>query len=614
MWTNFIFILLNASFLNSLVMLVLLDCGGGSIMASDKIVGKKHNEKGIWRSYFKLIFKPKLPWFWIIAVIIADLIGATLSLVFPQYTQKIMAGVLTNSVIFGAVAVIVGQVIMSGIIRYMSNLTIYKIDISYRSLIWNRLMNSPMALYDNVRPTEMVSRITTDATTISQIVGSLIPGGIANTYGIAGTVVILFTYDWRLGMSVLVYVPVFLIINIYYGKWNYRANKTAYNRLSKLTQFLSELLMSVPLIKTFVTETKEDLRGKDNLQYYYKASMKRAIIHWIENPLSGFLDILQEIFVIGFGVYLVSTGAITIDEWIAFFMYIGMLWGMLYWYVFLYMRLKSSQGATDRIAVLVDTPLEEYEREEAITSLTNDITFADVSFSYDEEPVFKDLNFTIPRGKVTAIVGPSGSGKTTIFALLQQFYQPKKGKILLGNTSISSFHLDDWRGLFGIVAQDSPLISGTIRENIAYGTNREVTEDEIIEAARKANALDFILAYKLGFDTNVGEGGSSLSGGQRQRIAIARALLRNSDVLLLDEATASLDSQSEKAVQDAMSTLMKDRTTVLISHDLSNIQDADQIILLDSGKVDGIGTHQELMKSNELYRLFVQFHTDSSAG
>jgi ATP-binding cassette subfamily B protein AbcA/BmrA len=279
-----------------------------------------------------------------------------------------------------------------------------------------------------------------------------------------------------------------------------------------------------------------------------------------------------------------------------------------------YMEMKRSQGATARIAILIDSPLEEYEKERGITSIHDDIFFEDVSFSYGDKKVLKNVSFSIPEGKVTAIVGPSGGGKSTILAILQQFYQLDSGKITLGKEySINKFHLKDWRNLFSYVAQDSPLISGTIRENIVYGVDREVTEIEIVKAAEAANALKFIKEFTNGFEADVGEGGTSLSGGQRQRIAIARAILRNAPILLLDEATASLDSQSEKAVQEAMKKLMKDHTTVMIAHDLSTIQHADQIILIDSGKVDGIGTHEKLMKTNELYKLFVQLHMGSSA-
>lgn len=582
-------------------------------MAAGEKSVRKQDEKGIWKSYIRLMFKAKLPWGWIIFVSLLYILSATITLAFPDFASKVATGVLTPYIIWGTVILIVADVIMSGVVRYFNKLLVAKIDVSYRSLIWERLIQSPLRFFDQMKPTTMVTRITADASKISTVLGSYLPSLVATVYGTVGVVAVIFTYDWRLALSVIVYIPLYLLFNYYYGKWNYRAFKETYNRLSTLTQFLSELLMSVPLIKSFVTEEKEDARGHKNLMYYYKANMRRYIIMWVENPINGFLSVTSDILVIMYGGYLVKAGIITISQWLGFFMYIGMLWGMLGTYLMMYVEIKKSQGATDRIAALMDNELEERERKFSIDKLEDDITFKNVAFSYHpDQPVLGYVDLTIPIGKVTAIVGPSGSGKSTLFSLLQQFYQPDSGEILFGDTAISDYHLTDWRNLFAGVAQDSPMISGTVRENIIYGVNREVTDAELIAAADKANALEFIKGFQYGFDTYVGEAGSNLSGGQRQRIAIARAIVRESEILLLDEATASLDSQAEKSVQQAMETLMEGRTTIMISHDLSNVQDADQIIVLNGGTVDGIGTHDELLKTNELYRLLVQLHRNSS--
>lgn len=575
---------------------------------------RKHDEKGIWKSYIRLMFKAKLPWGWIIFVSALYMLSATISLAFPNFASKVATGVLKPYIIWGTVTLIVADVVMSGFVRYFNKLLVAKIDVSYRSLIWERLIKSPLRFFDQMKPTTMITRITTDASKISEVLGSYLPSLAATIYGTIGVVAVIFTYDWRLALSVIVYIPLYLLFNLYYGKWNYRAFKETYNRLSTLTQFLSELLMSVPLIKTFVTEKKEDERGHKNLQYYYKANMRRYLVMWVENPINGVLNITSDILVILYGGYLVKAGIITISQWLGFFMYIGMLWGMLGSFLMMYVEIKKSQGATNRIAALMDGDLEVSERSFGIEKLEDDIVFKNVAFSYSEKSVLGYVDFTIPVGKVTAIVGPSGSGKSTIFSLLQQFYQPSSGEILIGNTPISDYHLHDWRNLFAGVAQDSPMISGTIRENIVYGVNREVTDIELADAAQKANALEFIKGFQNGFDTYVGEAGSNLSGGQRQRVAIARAILRDSEILLLDEATASLDSQAEKSIQQAMETLKQGRTTIMISHDLSNVQDADQIIVLNGGTVDGSGTHIELLKTNELYRLLVQLHTSSSVG
>jgi len=229
-----------------------------------------------------------------------------------------------------------------------------------------------------------------------------------------------------------------------------------------------------------------------------------------------------------------------------------------------------------------------------------------------------DVTFSLPRGQTTAIVGPSGSGKSTLFALLERFYLPTSGQIELGRHAINQFELASWRNAIGYVAQDSPVLSGTIRDNLLYGLTQQVTEQQIRDAAEMANADEFISSFALGYDTEIGERGVKLSGGQRQRIAIARALLRDPELLLLDEATSSLDSESERVVQEALERLMEGRTTFVIAHRLATVRHADQIVVLEQGRVSGIGTHDTLVETNVLYNKLVtqQFigQTETSRG
>ncbi|VDH00515.1 Multidrug resistance ABC transporter ATP-binding/permease protein BmrA [Lysinibacillus sphaericus] len=575
---------------------------------------RRQQESGMWKSYIRLLFKTKLPWFWLGFLTLLNIADITLGLLLPAYTAQVASGVITSTVITGVVVVIVVRVLFSGIIRYIAKITSYKIDIRYRKLIWNRLMRSPIKLYDDVKPSEMVSRTVNDTSQISAVISGLFPALVGMIYGTVYIAKVLYGYDWRLSAGLLLYTPVYVLSIIYYGKWNYRTHKYTQNRLAGLTQFLSELLVSIPLIKSFANEQKETERGKDNIQLYYRANMKRSLTAWVNTPLTSILNLVMELFVIVFGIYLVTQGTITIQIWLAFFMYVGMYFGMLETFGMMYTQIKQSQGATSRIAHLVENDLEQYHREQEVDSNQFDLEFNHVTFAYGDKLVLDEVSFTVPYGKVTAIVGPSGGGKSTILALLQQLYHPNDGQISFGGTPIDKFHLNSWRNLFSYVAQDSPLFAGTIRENIMYGLEREVSESELINAAENANILTFINEQPDKFDASVGEGGSSLSGGQRQRIAIARAFLRNSDFLLLDEAMASLDVQSEKAVQAAMSVLMEGRTAIVVAHDISIIRNADQIILLNVGKVETTGTHDEVLRESDLYRQFVEFLNNTTEG
>lgn len=580
-----------------------------------KKAARKKAEQGIWKSYVRLIFKAKLPWIWLVGLTILNVIDMTLSLMMPQYAQKIAEGVLTNSVIFGLVATILIRVLMSGIIRYMGKLTMYKVDISYRKLIWRRLLHSPMSLFDRVKPNEMVSRTANDTATISGIVAGVLPSLVGLIYSAIMIFTILAGYDWRLTLAFAVYTPVYIMAYIFYGKWNYRTNKQTHNRLASLTQFLSELLVNVPLIKSFAREHREDERGREQLQVYYKASMRRALVNWFSTPLVTFLNLIADLFVIVFGIYLVAAGTITIGAWIGFFMYVGMYIGILETASSTYLQIKQSQGATSRIAKLIEGELEVYEGGKRLVEDNHDIEFKHVSFAYEEaKPILKDISFSIPYGKTTAIIGPSGSGKSTVLSLIERLYQPSEGEILFGQENSLEYNLQDWRARFSYVAQDTALFDGTIRDNIEYGANREVSEFELNEAAKAANALSFIQDSEAGYETQVGEGGSNLSGGQRQRVAIARAMLRDTNFLLLDEALSNLDGQSEQAVQQAIDQLKEGRTTIMVTHDLAAIRNADQIILLQDGEIDHVGTHETLLAESSLYQQYIRLLSESPAG
>ena len=574
----------------------------------------KIKKQSIWKSYLKLMFRAKLPYIWILLCVVFQLFYSKLQFLFPGYSQQILAGDISKPIIYGAIAVIIGKTILDGIIRVISKITNFKIDRNFRKLVWRKLLHSPISLFDKEKPNELVSRTAADTANISIMFSYVIPSTIAMLYFTYITIQELFTYHKSLGIIQLIYIPIYLVLTIWYGSWQYKTNRKVQEKLSKLTQFLSELLGNMSLIKAFANENKEEKRGKNIIEGFYKVSLVRSIIDWAETPVSGILSLIQSVIVIVSGIYLVSRDIITIDIWIGYFLYVDMLYGVLNTFVYMYLDVKRSQGATARIAELLDGEEEDYSGSKLLEEVDNNLIFENVSFGYGEKQVLSNISFKVPYGKTTAIVGESGGGKTTILSLIQRFYEPNSGEIKFGNTSIKDFNLKEWRNIFSYVSQDSPLLSGTIKENIMYGVEREVSEEELIEVSKIANLLEVINIFPNGFETQVGEGGCKLSGGQRQRIAIARALLRDSQVLLLDEPTTNLDNQSEKSIQEAMDNLLKDRTTIVIAHDLSTIKDANQIVVIDSGEIKGIGSHDELLKTNEIYKLLVDGCTQGLIG
>lgn len=279
-------------------------------------------------------------------------------------------------------------------------------------------------------------------------------------------------------------------------------------------------MINIPLIKVFANEKKEDKRGKSIIHRFYTASLIKGIADWAEAPINGILSLIQTVIVLLSGIYLVSRDIISINQWIAYYLYVDMMYAVLASEIYNYIDIKRSQGTTARIAELLEVE-EEYIGSQTMEKDNRDINFNNVSFGYDKKQVLKGINLNIPYGKTTAIIGDSGGGKTTMLSLILRFYKPKEGTITMGNTSIDDLNLDAWRGLFSYVSQDSPLLPGNVRDNIIYGVDREVSDEELIKVARQANALEFINEFPNGFDSQVGEGGSKLSGGQRQRVSIA---------------------------------------------------------------------------------------------
>jgi len=315
------------------------------------------------------------------------------------------------------------------------------------------------------------------------------------------------------------------------------------------------------------------------------------------------------VIIIGYGGIRVADGTMTTGSLVAFLLYLFQIIYPITSFTMFFTHLQKAKGATERIIEILEIDVESGQGGKDMDISNQEIHVVDVSFSYNEdEPVLKNVSFDVQPGTMMAFAGPSGGGKTTMFGLLERFYEPTSGKILIGNTRIRELSMYSWRRQIGYVSQDSPMMVGTIRENLCYGLEDfgDINDERLWKVAKMAYADQFIKEFPKGLDTEVGERGVKLSGGQRQRIAIARAFLRDSKILMMDEATASLDSQSEGFVQQALARLMEGRTTFIIAHRLSTIVNADKIIFIEKGQVTGSGTHQELVQSHKLYREFAE--------
>lgn len=470
---------------------------------------------------------------------------------------------------------------------------------------FGKLVMSPLEFFNRNKIGELTSRIATDINQLQTTFNTTIAEFVRQIITIVVGIAALVWLSPRLSLIMLSIIPAVALIAVFFGRFIRKLSKKAQDAAAGSNSILEEALQGIQNVKAFTNEAFEMGRYRVRVDEIRSIAMKGAI--WRGAFVSFIILCLfgSIVFVIWQGVILTQEGEMLQSSFISFIMYTIFLGASIGSLPDLYAGIQKAVGATENLMDIIDG-----ESEELNPTIVNkpdvrgDIHFDSVFFRYatrPDVPVLENINLEVKAGEQLAIVGPSGAGKSTITSLLLRFYEPNQGRILIDGKDARNFELSEYRSMFGIVPQEVILFNGTIRENIAYG-NPEATDEEIESAARQANASEFISTFPEGMDTLVGERGVQLSGGQRQRIAIARAVLRNPSILILDEATSSLDSESEGLVQGALEKLMKGRTAVVIAHRFSTIRNADRIIVLENGEVAETGSHSELLaKENGLF-------------
>lgn len=561
-----------------------------------------------WQTFFQLFKIANPPKNLFVGAVLISLLQAVASLAIPLILQRVVdrwsSDLLTPEWIIYFVIAFLIQVITSAVSIYWLHIVGQRVVANLRTTLWDHLVKLPIPFYDGIKSGELVSRLINDTTTLQQLLSEQSVRLLTSLVSVIGAVAILFTLDWQMTLVILFSVPTTLIIVIPLGRKLRIIAKETQQELGNLSGFFAELLGEIRLVKSQATEQMEVKTGKAKIETLFDYGVKEGRIQAILIPLLNVTLTGMLIAILGFGAYRVSTGALSTGELLAFMLYLFQIITPLITMSEFLTRLQKARGATERIAELLEVRPEPYSTHEEMIHQTA-LSFEDVAFHYGTEPVIQGLTLQVSPGATTAIVGRSGAGKTTLFSLVEQFYLPTAGTIRYGNREIQSYGRDTWRQIIGYVAQDSPVLSGSVRTNIVYGLRHEPSDDEIKVACEMANAWSFIETMPEQLDTEIGERGIRLSGGQRQRLAIARALLRNPQILLLDEATSSLDSESERVVQEALDRLMVGRTTLVIAHRLSTVRHADQIVVLEDGRISGIGKHEQLLTENELYQRLV---------
>jgi ABC-type multidrug transport system fused ATPase/permease subunit len=476
-----------------------------------------------------------------------------------------------------------------------------------RKELYNKIITQPVMFFEEKRVGELTSRITADVEQLQTVFSITLAEFIRQVVILVSGIGVIVYLTPKLSMIMLLTFPAIVIVAVIFGRYIRKISRQRQDELAKTNTIVEETFQSFSIVKSFANEWYESIRYAASVDEIVKVSLNFARIRGI-----FFIFIITILFggiffILWRGALMVQEGSMDAGVLISFIVYTGILGGAIASFGTLYTQIVGAVGATERIQEILDTPSElPIQKNNAVEGikLTGEVVYDNVHFSYPTRKDVKVLNgihLHIKPGMKVALVGQSGGGKSTIVQLLMKFYNPDSGTILVDGKNINQYDLTQFRKSVGIVPQEVILFGGTIRENIAYGKTG-ATEDEIIYAAKQSNSWEFISSFPEGLSTIVGERGVKLSGGQRQRIAIARAILKDPKILILDEATSSLDAESEKQVQDALDKLMQNRTSIIIAHRLSTIREVDCIYVLDQGTIIEQGTHAQLMENeNGIY-------------
>jgi subfamily B ATP-binding cassette protein MsbA len=545
--------------------------------------------------------------------LVALVIAGALGLAFPQVVRMIIDAAFVerdsdklNKLALLLVGVFAAQAAFSFLRTYLLSYTGERIVADVRTQLYNHLISLPVAFFANRRVGELTSRLASDVSVVQTVTTGSVTELLRLSLMLVGGVVIIFITNTRLSLLMLAIVPVVIVAAHFYGRYVRRLSTRVQDQLAEANSVLEETLSAIRIVQSFVREEYERARYRDRIQDSLRLAVKRAVAN------GGFIAFIILVVysgiavVLWFGSRMVVAGQMTAGDLIAFVLYTFFVGGAVGGMTELYGQFNQAIGATRRVFELLDTraEIEDPVSPEPLSLVSGRVQLVDVHFTYPDDralPVLTGVNIDARSGEIIALVGPSGAGKSTLAALIPRFYDVSSGAILIDGHDIRSVRLGELRSAIGVVPQETTLFGGTIRENIAYG-RLGATAEEIEAVARAAHAHEFITEFPDGYDTIVGDRGVKLSGGQRQRVAIARALLKNPAILILDEATSSLDSESERLVQDALETLMLGRTTFVIAHRLSTVRRADRIIALDGGRIVEEGSHDELLKAGGLYK------------
>ncbi len=514
----------------------------------------------------------------------------------PQDTLKVLC--LTIMVVF----------LTKNVFLYLKNISMTMVQFHLITEMRNRLyrhFNSLSLSYFNQKKSgELTSIVINDVANLRRALGTSFHQVIVEPINLLAFATLLFIISWKLALMSIVIVPIagFTILTI--GRSIRRKSKRTAAMIAGITNIITETLSSIRVVKAFAMEDYEVNRFFKETHQYFRLILRRAKLRLLASPITETLGVMMGVLLLWVGgIEVLSGKGLTPEDFLRFILLIFAMMDPLRKLSNVNVELQVGAASAERIFSILDTPVSIIDKADAkkIDSFENKIHIDGVSFNYENnDTVLDEISFTIEKGSVVALVGPSGAGKSTLADLIPRFYDVSTGSIVIDGQDIRNVTLHSLRSLMGVVTQETILFNDTVRANIAYG-QENIDDEQVTAAAKAANAMEFINELPEGLDTIIGEKGVKLSGGQRQRLAIARAIMKNPPILILDEATSALDTESERLVQEALETLMAERTVLVIAHRLSTVTNADKIIVMDKGKIEEMGTHDELIQKDGMY-------------
>ena len=560
---------------------------------------------------FRKILKYARPYtkslvFAFICLTLTSLVNLVLPLIVRNMINAVV--ILKDSQILDGLAwdlffIIILQAVFAVTHNYVFGFVGHRMTTDFRIEFFSHIQSLSLRFFQERRVGEILSRMNNDISVIQNALVSIPVALLRQSITLIGAMAIILYLNWKLTGLILLILPPLMIFARVFGKRLRLFSEKLQDQVAQAVVVLEEVASSIKIVKSFTRENYERERFKKEIETAFERAVDKLKISSFFGPFILGLTFMVSAVLIWYGGYQVMSGVTTPGELAAFFLYALIVAGPIGTFVRLYTQIQEASGAIRRVYEILDTApaIDNPENPIFLENITGRIQFENVSFGYRQEfEILHNISFDVRPGQTVALVGPSGAGKSTVIKLLHRFFDASQGSIRLDGHDIRSLDRKSFLNQIALVPQETLLFGGTVKENILYG-KLDATDQELEDAAKKANAHDFIVDLENGYETIVGEKGAKLSGGERQRIAIARAILKNPKILVLDEATSSLDNRSEALIQEAVEKLMEGRTTFIVAHRLSTIHKADQIIVLEKGRVVETGQHEELMNNKNLY-------------